>query len=95
MKNTQTRLYKDILTDKDIAIARKLAVILSMAENLDFTETNAVKDIFPDLLSDGRALLGIAIDEAHHIELDELRGDLEWVRKEFKSEIAIRRTLGL
>ncbi|MDR3348027.1 MAG: Ppx/GppA family phosphatase, partial [Acidaminococcales bacterium] len=90
MKNLQRGIYKDFLSEKDIAAARKLAVILAMAENLDFTETNAVKDVFPDILADGRAVLGVAIDGSTRIELDELRGNLDWFKKEFKTELLIR-----
>ncbi|MDR2007292.1 MAG: Ppx/GppA family phosphatase [Acidaminococcales bacterium] len=90
MKNLQRGIYKDFLSEKDIITARKLAVILAMAENLDFTETNAVKDISPDILADGRAVLGVAMNESLRIELDELSGNLDLFKKEFKTELVIR-----
>jgi exopolyphosphatase/guanosine-5'-triphosphate,3'-diphosphate pyrophosphatase len=93
MKNLQRGIYKDFLNEKDIAVARKLSVILAMAENLDFTETNAVKDVAPDLLGDGRAVLGIAAENSTCMELEEVRGNLDWFKKEFKAELVIRELL--
>ena len=90
LKNLRNKLYKDFLSEKDLAVARKLAVFLAMAENLDFTETNVIKDIYPDVLSDGRAVLGIASDDTHGIELGELKNNLDWFKKEFKTELVLR-----
>ena len=90
LKNLRNKLYKDFLSEKDVIIARKLSILLAMAENLDFTETDAIKDIYPDILSDGRAVLGIASDDTHGIELGELRTNLSWFKKEFKTELVLR-----
>lgn len=91
MKNLKNKLYKDFLTEKDLVIAKKLALILAIAENLDFTETDAIKNIYPDVLSDGRAVLGIAgSNKALDIELGELQKNIAPFKKEFKTELLIR-----
>ena len=90
-KTQQESLYKELLNEKDLTVARKLSVILAMAESLDFTETGAARNIFPGLLPDGRAVLGIAIDEVNHIEIDELYANLDLFKKELKTELVVTR----
>ena len=92
LKNMKHKLFKEFLTEKDLIIAKRLALILSIAENLDFTETDAIRDIYPDVLTDGRAVLGIAgSNKALDIELGELQKNIAPFKKEFKTELVIRR----
>lgn len=89
-KKPRSKLYKEFLVEKDISIAKKLSILLSMAENLDFTETNAISEIYPEILPDGRASLGIATKDAHEIELAELQNNFDMFKKEFKTELIIK-----
>ncbi len=87
IKNKQ--LYRDFLNDKDFAAAKKLSIILAMAENLDFTETSIVQDIIPTVLPNGKAELAIKINDDLDIELGELKNNLNWFKKEFQTELII------
>ncbi len=92
-KHVRYKFFRDFLGEKDWLVARKLSLLLAMAENLDFTETNAVEEIFPSILPDGRPVLEIVVNAAHDIELSELQGDLNWFKKEFKLELVLQNTL--
>ena len=92
-KYLRNRLYKEFLSEKDIATAKKLALILAMAENLDFTETDAVKDVLPDVTDDGEAVLTVVAKSLydHDIEISEVKNNLNWFKKEFKTNLSIKR----
>ncbi len=90
LKHTRYKVYRDFLSEEDWEMARKLALILGMAENLDFTETGAVREIYPSVRANGKAVLSVTAKANHDIEISELKNDLSWFKKEFKSELQLK-----
>lgn len=92
-KYLRNRLYKEFLREKDMLVAKKLALILAMAENLDFTETDAVQDVLPEVTEDGEAILTVVAKAFcdHDIEISELKNNLNWFKKEFKTNLSIKK----
>ena len=74
--------YRPLLTEKDWDIAGKLALLLALAESLDYSESNNVTAIIPgtDAMS---ATLEIHTAENAAIEMQQLKALEEWFAETF------------
>ena len=74
--------YRPLLTEKDWETAGKLALLLALAESLDYSESNTVTAIVP-FLDHGSAILEIHATETASIELQQLKTHEAWFRETF------------
>lgn len=86
-------VYNEILSEEDVIIARKLAVFLAIAECLDYTQTNTLKDIIPSFASNGEPCLTLIAngkeDGCANIEFMELNKQLRLFKKEFAVKLQV------
>lgn len=85
-------IYNEILQQQDWQIARKLALFISIAEALDYTEMGAISDIS---FTFGRGNVILLLVEAADpnkkpvVEISQVRTKANWFRKEFGLELMI------
>lgn len=86
-------LHSKIFSDEDELVARKLAVFLAIAESLDYTQTNTLKDIEPSFASNGEPSLTLIAngkeDGCANIEFMELNKQLRLFKKEFGVKLQV------
>ena len=74
--------YRPLLTDKDWDNAGKMALLLSLAESLDYSESATVESILPDLKAAG-ATLEIRTAGDSSIEMQQLETNRPWFEETF------------
>ncbi len=80
--------YRLLLTEKDWENAGKMALLLTLAESLDYSESGTVRSVTP--LSDGqRATLVVHADADPSIELHQLEANLIWFEEIFHMPLKI------
>ena len=82
------KFYKDMLDDEDWVSINKLALLLALAESLDYSQTNLINNIHPYLDNHG-AIIKIFADEIPSIELHQIKGHQNWFRKIFNAELTV------
>lgn len=82
------RFYKDMLTEENWATINKLALLLALAESLDYTETTQIHIIQPTL-SKKSALLKLYAQGIPSIEMHQIKGHLAWFKKAFGVDLQI------
>ena len=82
------KFYKDMLDEEDWIIINKLALILALAESLDYSQTNLINNIHPYLDNRG-AIIKIFADEIPSIEMHQIKGHQNWFRKIFNAELTV------
>lgn len=82
------RFYKDILNDEDWKLINKLALLVALAESLDYSQTNQVLNIRPYLDKHG-AVLSIYSDDFPSIEMHQIKGHIPWFKKVFNTELHV------
>ena len=82
------KFYKDMLDEEDWVIVNKLALILALAESLDYSQTNLINNIHPYLDNRG-AIIKIFADEIPSIEMHQIKGHQNWFRKIFNAELTV------
>lgn len=82
------RFYKKMLTESNWKVMTKLAVLLALAESLDFTNTKQIHTISPSL-NKKDALLTITSPGIPTIELHKLKEHKSWFKKCFNAELII------
>lgn len=85
-------VYNDVLQEQDWQNARKLAVMLTLAEALDYSETGAIKDIEVSFGKTGSVL--ILIEPANEskkpsVEIAQVRSKAGLFKKEFGVELVV------
>ncbi|MDR1703039.1 MAG: Ppx/GppA family phosphatase [Sporomusaceae bacterium] len=88
-KYMRSKLYSDFLEPADVQAARKLSVLLALAEGLEITQTHLVKKIDPTL-ENGKAHLKITAPEPAAMEIRAASEHLKWFKKEFGAELVIK-----
>lgn len=81
------RIYSHFLDEADWEIARKLSLILALAESLDVTQLGLIKKVQAGL-GDGQAHLCLC-DAAAPIERQAVNKYRKWFKKEFGMELTI------
>lgn len=87
------RFYKELLTDSNWKVITRLAVLLALAESMDYSETRQVTKI-EARLSKKNALLYLHAKGTPNIEMHQLRGHLAWFKKTFGCELRIELAKG-
>ncbi|MBQ8418067.1 MAG: Ppx/GppA family phosphatase [Phascolarctobacterium sp.] len=82
------RFYKELLEDEDWTVINKLALLLALAESLDYSQTNQVNNIHPYLDKRG-AILKIFAKDIPSIEMHQLEAHRSWFKKVFSSELTV------
>lgn len=85
-------VYNDVLKEQDWQDARKLAVLLTLSEALDYSETGTIKDIDVSFGKNGSVLL--LIDSVDHskkpsVEIAQVRAKAGLFKKEFGTELIV------
>jgi exopolyphosphatase/guanosine-5'-triphosphate,3'-diphosphate pyrophosphatase len=89
-KYMRNRLYSEFLDESDWQKARKMALLLALAENLDTTQLGLVKQASSEVTAKA-ACLALTIDnQGAAIELQETAKHRKWFRKEFGLELSLR-----
>ena len=87
-KYVRNRGYMEFLDNADWQKARKMALLLALAESLDATETQLIPTIQTEVLPD-RACLTLITAENIDIEYAALQKQVKWFKKEFATELAV------
>ncbi len=81
-KFTRYRLYTEFLDDQDWLTARKLALIVAIAEALDATQTGLISNVSASL-QDDTAVIHIESTGSPVIEMQTIHNHIKWFKKEF------------
>ena len=82
------KFYKEMLDDEDWVVINKLALLLALAESLDYSQTNQINNISPYLDKRG-AVIKIFADDIPSIEMHQIKGHQAWFRKIFNTELTL------
>jgi exopolyphosphatase/guanosine-5'-triphosphate,3'-diphosphate pyrophosphatase len=86
----RNRLYSEFLDESDWQRARKMALLLAMAESLDTTQLGLVKRIATELRPKTAGLTMEIASEGAMIELQETEKHRKWFRKEFGLDLTLQ-----
>ncbi|MBP2641808.1 MAG: ppx 2 [Firmicutes bacterium] len=87
-KYVRNRIYNEFLDEADWLKARKMALLLAMAETMDATEMQLIKKVQASVFP-GRAYLTLTSAENITIECAALQKHAKWLKKEFNAELDI------
>ena len=82
------KFYKELLTDDDWQLVNKLALLLALAESLDYSQTNQISNISPYLDKRG-AVIKIFANDIPSIEMHQIKDHQNWFRKIFATELNV------
>lgn len=91
-KYMRNRLYSEFLDDTDWQKARKMALLLALAECLDTTQMGVVTKVTASLKPKTANLLMTVGRQGAAIEIQEAERHRKWFKKEFGAEIAWQQT---
>jgi exopolyphosphatase/guanosine-5'-triphosphate,3'-diphosphate pyrophosphatase len=87
-KYVRNKLYSEFLDQNDWQTARKLALIVALAESLDSTQLGLVHDVIPSL-SYSQAHLRLLTADPVTIERQAIDQHRKWFKKELGLELTI------
>lgn len=82
------RFYKEMLTESNWKTINKLALMLALAESLDYTETKQINVIEPGM-SKKNATLKLFAHGIPSIEMHQIQEHLPWFKKTFGVELKV------
>ena len=82
------RFYKELLSDANWKTINKLALLLALAESLDYTETSQIHVIEPGI-SKKNATLKLYAQGIPSIEMHQIQEHLSWFKKTFGVELKV------
>ncbi len=82
------RFYKEMLTESNWKLINKLALLLALAESLDYSETNMVEAVEASI-SKKTAVLKIRTNGVPSIELHQLQTHQAWFKKVLDTELRL------
>ncbi|MBP2654414.1 MAG: ppx 2 [Firmicutes bacterium] len=89
-KYTRNKFYSEFLDDSDWQKARKLSLLLALAERLEATQMQLIQNLYSSI-ENNVAYLNITVDaQAASIELEEVQQHRKWFKKEFGVELKIK-----
>lgn len=83
------RTYKEMLSDEHWQAINKLSLLLALAESLDYSQTNQVRDIQPRIEKKS-AVLTLHAEGIPSIEMHQLKQHIRWFSKVFEVELSIQ-----
>lgn len=87
-KYVRNKIYTEFLGEADWHAARKLSLILALAESLDTTQMQVVKQVTA-LVQDETVVLGLSVTGNETIELQDIYQHKKWFKKEFGYELVV------
>lgn len=85
----RNKFFKDFLTDDDMSKISKMALLLSLAENLDYSQTAQISAIKPSVIDKKTALLQLFAENTPTMELHKTQENLRWFAKTFNMELKL------
>ncbi len=82
------RFYKELLTDTHWRVVTRLALLLALAESLDYSETGMVRGLRVGM-NKKCAVLGLYADSMPAIEMHQLLNHLAWFKKVMGMELRV------
>lgn len=86
----RNRLYSEFLDESDWQKARKLALLLAIAESLDTTQSGLVKRVFAEHNPKAATLTLELAGQGASIERQEAEKQRKWFRKEFALDVSLQ-----
>jgi exopolyphosphatase/guanosine-5'-triphosphate,3'-diphosphate pyrophosphatase len=86
-KYMRNRIYSEFLDDTDWQKARKMALLLALAESLDTTQLGMVSAVTASLKPKAANLAMAVGEQGAAIEIQEAEGHRKWFKKEFGVDI--------
>lgn len=83
------RFYKELLSDANWKTINKLALLLALAESLDYTETSQIHVIEPGI-NKKNATLKLYAQGIPSIEMHQIQEHLSWFKKTFGVELKVQ-----
>lgn len=83
------RIYKEMLDDDNWKAVTKMALLLALAESLDYSQTNKIQTIKASV-NKKNPLLTIYADEIPSIEMHQIKSHLSWFKKALGCELEIK-----
>ncbi len=83
------RFYKEILSEANWQVIGKLALLLALAESLDYTQTMQIHGLEPRA-DKKSAVLGIYAQGIPSIEMHQIRSHMGWFKKVFGMDLEIK-----
>ena len=83
------RFYKEMLTESNWKTINKLALLLALAESLDYTETSQISVIEPGI-NKKNATLKLYAQGIPSIEMHQIQSHLSWFKKTFGVELKVQ-----
>ena len=83
------RMHKELLNDSHWQAINKLALLLALAESLDYSQTNQIRGIVPSL-EKKNAVLTLRADGIPSIEVHQLKQQIRWFAKVFNTGLSIK-----
>ncbi len=80
------RFYKELLSDANWKTINKLALLLALAESLDYTETSQIHVIEPGI-NKKTATLKLYAQGIPSIEMHQIQEHLSWFKKTFAYKV--------
>ncbi len=88
-KYVRNRIYSEFLDQHNWQTARKLALLLSLAESLETTELGLVKDVEPSIMG-SQAILTLLTNDPVSIERQAAAHHRKWFKKDLGFELIIQ-----
>ena len=84
----KAHIYKEMLSSANWKVINKLALLLALAESMDYTQTSQIITILPRQRKK-QAILSICAPELPSIEMHQLRTHMSWFKKTFDVELKV------
>jgi exopolyphosphatase/guanosine-5'-triphosphate,3'-diphosphate pyrophosphatase len=89
-KYVRNRIYSEFLDDPDWQTARKLSLLLTLAESMDTTQLGLVKEVKASLQT-GQPHLKLITNEPAPIEYQALKKYMKWLNKELGVDLVLEK----
>lgn len=83
------RFYKEMLTESNWKIVNKLALLLALAESLDYSETSLIHAVEPSI-NKKSAILYVHASGIPSIEMHQIQAHMNWFKKAFGVELKVQ-----
>ena len=84
----KSRFYKEMLTESNWKLINKLALLLALAESLDYSEMRMVHTLTPSF-NKKNAVLTVHAEHMPTIEMHQLQDHLSWFKKTMGVELKV------
>ena len=84
----KSRFYNEMLTDSNWKLINKLALMLALAESLDYSEMRMVHGLTATF-NKKNAILTIHAEHIPTIEMHQIQGHMSWFKKTFGLELKV------